>query len=44
MRLWVGAEGRRVHDLRLLVAEGERREVVVRMTRATPVGGPSQDR
>jgi hypothetical protein len=44
LRLWVGAEGRRVHDLRLLVASGERREVVVRMTRATPVGGPQTDR
>jgi hypothetical protein len=31
LRLWVDAPGRRPHDLRLVLADGERREVVVRM-------------
>jgi hypothetical protein len=36
LRLWVSAPGRRIHDLRLVLAEGERRDVVVRMHRAQP--------
>ena len=44
LRLWVGAEGCRVHDLRLLVTPGERREIVVRMARAAPVAEPPQTR
>lgn len=31
LRLWVAAPGRRVHDLRLVLAEAERREITVRM-------------
>ncbi|NUN53720.1 MAG: hypothetical protein HUU06_13185, partial [Planctomycetaceae bacterium] len=34
LRFWVAAEGRRMRDLRIVLAEGERREVVLRMNRA----------
>lgn len=31
LRLWVGAAGRRIHDLRMILKEGQKREVLVRM-------------
>lgn len=44
LRLWVGADGCRTHDVRLLVTAGERREVVVRMNRAAPLEGTPERR